>query len=159
MKTFKKYTQNLYKLHGATIIESPATDATVKGLSFSHIKKKAPRRRIEEGIQVRLVAWALNRGIPIMQIPNAARRSAAEGHRQKQMGLRPGASDLFISRMCGGYGGYWIELKSPGEKPRANQVEFMQAMRQEGYKAEWFDDFRTAQLSILDYLTSEKEAA
>jgi len=159
MKTFKKYTQALYKLYGATIVGDPASRVAVKVRSSNSGQKKRPRQRIEEGIQVRLVGWALNQDIPLMQIPNAARRSRIEGHRQKQMGLRPGASDLFLTRMCGGFGGYWIELKTPGEKPKPNQIAFMEQMRREGYKAEWFDDFAKAQQSILDYLNLDKEAA
>jgi hypothetical protein len=68
------------------------------------------------------------------------------------MGLRPGASDLFLQKMRGGYGGYYIELKTPGKKPSAEQLLFMEDARRDGYKAEWFDDLAEVQQSIIDYL-------
>jgi hypothetical protein len=114
----------------------------------SHGKK----RKIEQGLQIKLVAWALSRRLPLLAIPNAGKRSLQDGALQKAMGLRPGASDLFLCRCSHGYGGYWLEMKSPGEKPRLNQQEFLEEMRREGYKAEWFDDWEAAKQSIMDYL-------
>ncbi len=120
--------------------------------SNSHSK---PRKNIEAGLQMKLVAWLIAHNVPHYSIPNEGNRGQIATHRLKQMGLRPGASDLVIPRMRGGYGSFYVELKSPGEKPRPNQISFMQEMRAEGHKAEWFDNLADAQQSIIDYISGK----
>lgn len=144
----KTYLNAYGALYGETATQLPGN-----ARSINRRKKKPPkRRRIEDALQIRLVTWAEEQDIPLLSIPNAGKRSAFEGLKQKAMGLRPGASDTFLTRMSQGYGGYWIELKSPGNEPTELQYAFMAEMRREGYKAEWFDDFEKARDSILDYL-------
>ena len=72
--------------------------------------------------------------------------------REKAMGLAGGASDLLLVKKTALYGGYFIELKAPGKKPTPLQIHFMARARDEGYKAEWFDDWVKAKESIEDYL-------
>jgi VRR-NUC domain-containing protein len=150
-----KYMKAMNLLYGEKS-EQPAPTVPSASRSFSPEQKKRlkshPRRRLEEVLQIKLVLWLWETDLPVHSIPNEGNRGALATHRLKQMGLRPGASDLFLSRMRGGYGGFYIELKSPGEKPRANQIEFMEDMRREGYKAEWFDNLAEAQQSIRQYL-------
>jgi hypothetical protein len=114
-------------------------------------------------IQKPLVAWARSIGLLLIAVPNGAKRSLAMGTHEVAMGLLAGASDLFLAMpgrsngMC--YHGYWIELKSPGKRPTGNQYVFMERVRSQGYKAEWFDDFAKAKESIEEYIRNEYDAA
>jgi hypothetical protein len=119
-----------------------------KKRSCSHAKP----RRIEQGLQIKLVAWALALDLPLISIPNAGKRSLQDGSIQKALGLRKGVSDLFLAKPSRGFGGYWIEMKAPGKKPRPEQYQWLDEMRANGYKAEWFDDWEKARESIIDYL-------
>ena len=142
------YFKAVKSLYGDTC-EVPATNVLPKARSSSHGKKK---RQIEGILQTYLVNWAISRNLPIFSIPNEGNRGRMATHRLKQMGLRPGAADLFLARPSRGYSGFFIEMKSPGERPRANQVQFLEDMRKEGYRAEWFDDWETARQAVMDYL-------
>jgi hypothetical protein len=130
---------------------------TISRRSFGKSQIRKPRRNIERGIQIRLVAWILGQvvdgeAMEVIMIGNEGRRSRFGGQIAKQMGLRPGATDLLIPYVRGGYGAYWLELKQPGETPKAHQYEFMAKMRRLGYKAEWFDNWELARDSILEYM-------
>lgn len=116
-------------------------------------KAKAKRSHIEQGIQTALVDWAQQRGLFLFSIPNHGKRSAFGGLLEKRMGLMPGASDLFLSISRKEYHGFYIELKSPGNKPTESQYEFCRRAMIEGYKWQWFDNFNDAQQAIMDYLS------
>jgi hypothetical protein len=152
-----KYMDALKSLYGETI-ELPATTPLDISRSRCYDEKRKPRKNIEGGLQMRLVAWALGEGLPIFSIPNEGNRGRIATAQLKQMGLRPGAADLFLARRscCGSWPGYFIELKSPGERPRANQMAFMTEMQKEGFRADWFDDWLLARQSIIDYLGLKK---
>ena len=79
--------------------------------------------------------------------------------REKSTGLTAGASDLFMPISNSKYHGYFIELKRPGERPRGNQYIFMEKVRTQGYKAEYFDDWVKAKESIEEYLKDIYTAA
>lgn len=149
----KHYLKAVNSLYGDSL-QIPATIALPNQRSPRTTQQAKPRRNIERGIQTRLVAWALGKGLELLAIGNEGRRTRIGGHIAKQMGLRPGASDLFLAEPVQGCAGYWIELKRPGGKPRENQHEFLAAMRKRGYKAEWFDDWEKARDSILEYLAN-----
>lgn len=106
----------------------------------------------EDKAQQALVQWMRYMKIPVIHIANEGKRSFALYNWLLSMGFRPGVSDLFITRMRKGFGGYWIEMKKYGKKPTKLQLEFIEEMRAEGYKAEWFDDWETARKSVEDYL-------
>lgn len=155
---FKNYLKAVGSLYGDEITVPATTPLTIERSSRYGTQAK-PRRNIEAGMQMKLVAWALGEDLPIMSIPNEGNRGRIQGHRMKQMGLLPGAADLFLWRRsgCGRWPGYWLELKSPGEKPRPNQLAFMQRARVEGFCADWFDDWLEARQSMIDYLEGTKE--
>lgn len=113
------------------------------------LKMQMPK---EDALQQALVQWMRWAKIPHIHIPNEGKRSYAMYNWLLSMGFRPGASDLFVPRMKGGFGGYWVELKQHGKKPTENQMTFLEDMRAEGYKAEWFDSWEAAQKSIEEYL-------
>ena len=59
----------------------------------------------------------------------------------------PGMSDLqghTPSGQC-----FYLEVKKPGQKPRKNQIEFLEAMRSTGAIAGWADSVENA-LKIVD---------
>jgi VRR-NUC domain len=153
-----KYMEAFKSLYGEEI--SPSLCSPTKKSRSPHCEQqRKPRRNIEAGLQMRLVAWALGEGLPVFSIPNEGDRGRIATARLKQMGLRPGASDLFLARRscCGSWPGYFIEMKAPGERPRPNQIAFMQDMRKEAFRAEWFDDWLIARQSIIEYLGLDKK--
>jgi hypothetical protein len=118
------------------------------------IKPKAPRsiRPLEKHQQMALVKWARNFGLLLISIPNAGKRSYFLGQQERAMGLTAGVSDLFLCMPNGKHHGYWIELKSKGKKPTELQLDWIDKVRSQGYKAEWFDDWVKAKESIEYYL-------
>lgn len=69
----------------------------------------------------------------VLHFANEGKRSAAYGRMLKDMGLRPGVSDLYVAMMRHGYGGAWIELKSQEGVISTAQLEFLKDMKQQGY--------------------------
>lgn len=102
--------------------------------------------------QMALVKWCRLSKVPVIHIANEGKRSFATARWLRDMGMRAGTADLFITRMAGGFGGYWIEMKRKGKKPTELQAAFLAEMRLEGYRAEWFDDWVQAKESIEKYL-------
>lgn len=153
----KRYLTAVKALYGD---EAPTPQTyTIGKRSFGTAQGRKPRRNVERGIQMRLVAWIMGQIVngetmEVIMIGNEGRRSRFGGQIAKQMGLRPGATDLFIPYVRGGFGGYWIELKQPGEVPKPHQYEFMAKMQRQGYLASWFDNWETARDSILEYLNN-----
>lgn len=109
----------------------------------------------EDEHHMALMAWARLNPILVTylyHIPNEGKRSPQEGARLKAKGLKPGASDLFLSYPCRGYHGFYIELKAPKKKPTVAQLQFLADMREVGYKAEWYDNWEQAAYEIKFYL-------
>lgn len=76
----------------------------------------------------------------LIHIPNGgSRKNAFEGWRLKRQGVRAGVSDLFLPVARGGFIGLWIEFKATPPFDAAiapSQEEWIQLMRQQGYRAE-----------------------
>lgn len=102
--------------------------------------------------QMALVKWLRFMKIPVIHIANEGKRSFATAAWLKSMGMRAGVADLFIARPRFPYAGYWIEMKKAGGKPTPLQTVFLEDMRLEGYRADWFDDWMQAKESIEKYL-------
>ena len=115
------------------------------------MKKTRPEADL---VQKPLVQWARLMGLLLISIPNGSKRSLALGKHEVAMGLLAGASDLFLAMPNRDYHGYWIELKVPGKHPTGNQYTFMEKVRNNGYKAEWFSDWLEAKKSIEEYLNN-----
>jgi len=95
-----------------------------------------PRHATEEEVQCALMDWC--RFNPpllelVIHIPNQGKRSKSYGAKLKKMGLRVGASDLFIMRACRGYHGAFIELKSARGIVSPAQKEFLRIAEREKY--------------------------
>lgn len=69
----------------------------------------------------------------VMHFANEGKRSVGYGKLLKDLGLRPGVSDLFIAMARHGYHGAWIELKTPIGTLTKVQQEFLDDMKEQGY--------------------------
>lgn len=90
----------------------------------------------EETIHKTVMEWVrLNPNLKglVIHIPNEGRRSARYGRVLKDMGMRPGVSDLFIAIQRHGYGGAWIELKSEHGILSELQSKFIEDMARQKY--------------------------
>lgn len=123
------------------------------------LTKKRNLTPYESDEQTALVAWARYFDLFLISIPNGAKRSYGLALKEKAMGLYPGACDLLLIHPTEKYKSYFIEMKRRGEKPRKDQLEFMQRAREKGFKAEWFDDWVLAKESIEEYLGMDEENA
>jgi hypothetical protein len=145
-KTYRKdYNQNIAALYGTE--KCPALKPRTK----PKVKRRIDQY-VEASIQIKLVQWAKSEGLDLISIPNAGKRSYWTGQKEVAMGLTAGVSDLFLPYITDFYGGFWIELKTPGKTPRPNQVDWMTKMRLKGYKAEWYDNFDIARDAIIEYI-------
>lgn len=89
----------------------------------------------EDDIQKTVMQWVRLQGLGgvVFHIPNQGKRSMRYGKQLKDMGMRPGVSDLFIARSSGKYHGAWIELKSATGRITPEQKHFLSDMQEEGY--------------------------
>ena len=72
--------------------------------------------------------------------------------RAHNMGLRPGASDLFLAVGRHGKFGFWLELKSKGGKVAPHQRKFLADMEKQNYHTAVAWSFDEAKELIDDYL-------
>lgn len=90
----------------------------------------------ESSIQKTVMQWVnlnpLLRGF-IIHIPNEGKRTSRYGKSLKDMGMRPGVSDLFIALPRHGYCGAWIELKSKKGILSDSQKAFLTDMSEQNY--------------------------
>lgn len=103
-----------------------------------------------------LMKWAKMHPIcrdSLIHIANERRTSPSHGAMLKAMGVMPSVSDLFLMVTAGGLSGYWIELKAPGKRVTKEQAEFLSRARENGYAADWFDNWEKAKDSIVNYLS------
>ena len=125
----------------------------------------------EHDHQVTLIQWAnMQSGLYpelalLFAIPNGAATRhirgkngkwySPEGKKLKAEGLKRGVPDLFLPVARQGYHGLFIEMKRPGEKPRPEQVEWLEALQAQGYMATVCDGFEDAMQAISEYLGIE----
>ena len=68
-------------------------------------------------------------------VPNGGLRNKAVAVRMKAEGLKPGVPDILIPVARCGHHGLFIELKYGRGKPSAKQVEWLDALNEQGYLA------------------------
>lgn len=118
---------------------------------------KGKRREIEHQIQKAFFNWIeLHKSkFPILAgffaIPNGGSRGKSEAGKLKAEGVRPGIPDVFNFESNARFKGLWIEFKTPGKEPRADQWAKMKQLRRAGYMAEWFDDWTKAANYTVDF--------
>lgn len=107
-------------------------------------------------------------------LPGDARTRAIYANHLKKMGLRPGASDLFLAKpvrrqnwppdVGGGdyWHGAWFELKRTrgpkggGNHPTEEQIAFLLNMSKEGYYADVCYGFSEWQRSVANYFAGNE---
>jgi len=110
--------------------------------------------------QVRLFLWANQWADEypelalLHHIPNGGFRHAATARRLRREGVKPGVPDLCLPVPRGDYHGLYIELKYGRNKPTDNQVEWLDALNEQGYKAVVCYGCADAKGTIMEYLQS-----
>ena len=79
-------------------------------------------------------------------------KNKVDGAKLAAAGLCKGFPDLSLYVPNTQYHGMVIELKLPGEKPRPEQIDVLNALSNQGFKTLWTDDIETAKKEILNYL-------
>lgn len=111
----------------------------------------------ESDEQTQLMVWAeyMSGRYPelklLYHIPNGGSRNSIEAYHLKQQGVKAGVPDLCLPVPRGTYHGLYIEMKVKGNKPTANQKEWIEKLREQGYKAEVCYGWEEASGVILDY--------
>lgn len=113
----------------------------------------------ESQLQQEVMSWWSVRcqdlGIPeflLYAVPLQAARSAQNGARMKREGARKGTPDMFLLVPSGMYSGMAIEMKKPGGKLSPEQVKFLAALDDRGYKTCVCFSGSDAVVEILRYL-------
>jgi len=113
--------------------------------------------------QAAVVEWCSYQAILkfcVINIRNEGRRTYAQANVAKMMGMRKGASDLFIARPLNGKCGLFIEMKenreyTPSEMKTETwmaQEAFIMMMRQNGYGAHFAFGADDGIMKIREYL-------
>lgn len=96
-------------------------------------------KRSEDTEQIKVINWA-NCSIAkyqdlrwIFHPANGGSRNKAEAVKLKQMGVKPGVSDLNLPFPRGAYIGLYIEMKYGKNYPTKEQIEFLTAMQEVGH--------------------------
>lgn len=117
----------------------------------------------EDDEQMALMRWAAYEAGKwpelrlLIHVPNGGKRGKAEAARFKAMGVKAGVSDIFLPVARGGYHGLWIELKrAEGGVVSKAQMEWIGAMRLQGYRAEVCRGWEDAARVIMGYLGGGK---
>lgn len=120
-------------------------------------KGRRPPRHRERDEQGALFAWS--NYIPALRwmhhIPNGGHRDRRTAAILKGQGVKPGIPDVFLPEARGGWFGFYIEMKAPGEagNTTANQNDAMLALHMAGYCCIVADGFIAAKRAIQWYLS------
>jgi len=72
----------------------------------------------------------------VFAIPNGGARDVRVAAKLKREGVLAGVLDVFVPICAGGFGGLWIEFKTPKGRIQPNQKEFITGMKERGYCVE-----------------------
>lgn len=85
-------------------------------------------------------------------IPNGGKRHRVVAAKMRAEGQLAGVLDYYLPAARQGFHGLYIELKSMGGVPSPEQIAFANAVRAEGYRAEFCKGWEHAWAVICDYL-------
>jgi hypothetical protein len=91
-------------------------------------------------------------------IANERQTTPQHGRILKRMGVRKGASDVFVGIVRDPWHGLFLELKAGNNTPTESQEQFMLDMASQGYFCVWCQGFEQAKTVILDYLALDKSS-
>jgi len=86
-------------------------------------------------------------------IPNGGKRHKRTAARLKAEGAKAGVSDLHLPIARGSDIGLWIEMKFGKNKPTKSQIEWIEAMRTQGHRAEVCNGWEEAVKVLEEYMT------
>lgn len=118
-------------------------------------------KRSETTEQIRLFNWANNNltALPCLtlmyHVPNEGKRS--NGAILKAMGMKDGVPDVVLPVARKNFHGLYLEMKYGKNRETKEQKEFMELLRQEGYKTSVCYGFENAKGEILKYLQEENK--
>ena len=88
----------------------------------------------------------------LFHIPNGSNKSKAQAGLFKAMGLKSGVPDLFLPVARGEFHGLFIEMKTNKGRPSKTQLEWLEALREQGYGAVACYGFENAIGTLKEYL-------
>lgn len=88
----------------------------------------------------------------LYHVPNGGSRNELEAVNLKKQGVRAGVPDLCLPVARGGYHGLYIEMKAGKNKPTEKQLEWIEALRDEGYAVSICWGFEAARAELEKYL-------
>lgn len=89
-------------------------------------------------------------------IPNGGKRDARTAANLKKEGVKAGVPDICLPVAKDAYCGLYIELKVGKNKPSIKQKEWIEALKEQGYKVEVCYGWIKAREVIETYLKCEK---
>lgn len=89
-------------------------------------------------------------------IPNGGKRDARTAANLKKEGVKAGVLDICLPVAKDAYCGLYIELKVGKNKPSIKQKEWIEALKEQGYKVEVCYGWIKAREVIESYLKCEK---
>lgn len=100
-------------------------------------------------------AWHTER-VPALRlmyaVPNGGKRDKATAARLKAEGVKAGVPDICLPIARNGYHGFYIELKVGTNKPTKEQLQWLDALRLEGYMVDVSYGWIEAAHKIIRYL-------
>ena len=114
----------------------------------------------EHQIQSAYIAWHRTQGYPgvIFAIPNGGGRHALTGVTLKREGVLAGVPDVFYAWPSGGYGGLFIEFKTPRGRLSDAQKVIQEELRAAGYAVETVTSGTEAARAVDSYLATARAA-
>lgn len=124
-----------------------------------NVKKEHRRKGVKEHTeQVQLFQWAaMQTGkYPeldmLFAIPNGTRTYYGAAVKAKREGVKAGVPDMLLPVPRGTFHGLWIEMKAGYNKPKDNQVEWINKLKEHGYCVWVCYSAQDAQDVIMAYL-------
>lgn len=82
----------------------------------------------------------------------SGRRYSPKALKARAMGLKKDLPDIHILVPRQRWAGAFLELKAPGQKPRKEQKQMLERLKEEGYLTYWTDSLEDAWIWICEYL-------
>lgn len=85
-------------------------------------------------------------------VPNGGSRNKIEAINLKRQGVKSGVPDVCLPVARQGFHGLYIEMKYGKNKPTKEQTEWLEALKNQGYKTAVCWSFEEARQEMLSYL-------
>jgi hypothetical protein len=114
----------------------------------------------EHQIQSAYIAWHRTQGYPgvVFAIPNGGARHALTGVTLKREGVLAGVPDVFYAWPSGGYGGLFLEFKTPRGRLSDAQKVIQEELRAAGYAVATVTSGPEAGRAVDSYLAITRAA-